>query len=927
MKNLFGARSGLFSVLWLTLLMAGPVSSAAADDAGTARREAAFRSFDGWLERWVATAQAPVAVTKVAEEGVALARERRQALLELARTDPRAALARALPLSVIERLPQAVREQAEEYVDVCGAGFDVAIADDFSQGKAPISRLTRTLTIGDRTYEARVFGRRLATTSKLIHANGIAIDGMVVLQESPLRRMDPDEAAADPTVRAACGAAAESCIAVKVGAQTLVFPDEAALRRHQAALEEDEATLGLQHPAGRDQALAPVKDGTILSAWTTGQKTVLYIRTDFSDRPGDPVAESTVQTTMDGAVNIYYQDSSYDKTSLVTTVTPTMRLPRTAASYEANGDGAILTDAQAVAKAAGFDSATFDRFIVAFPKLSFGYSGKARVGRAGIWLNGSFGSGVTSHELGHNYGVHHANLWQTTDGSVIGPGANVEYGNVFDVMGRGGVKGQFNAWFKTRFDWLLPDEYTSVTGSGTYTIEPIDDPTATGQRALKIVKDTTRNYWVEFRQLFTTNRWAMNGAMLNWGYNTNTGSHLLDTTPGSSNNQNDAPLLVGRTFSDTQSGIHITPVARTVSPPSMNVVVKLGTFPGNSPPLGSLSASATTVARNAPVTLTVTASDSDGDPLAYGWEFDDGQLAPNQAAVTRSWSTAGTKLVRCIVSDLVGGTTTASISITVTSTTTFTVSGTVTAGGQGLSGVVVSDGTRSATTSASGAYTIGGVPNGTYTLTPSREGFTFSPASLSVTVNGANLSGRDFTATAVPANLILEAHFSSGTDGFVYQDDTFRNTAQPNYASGARVASGGVSGGALRVAVGGVDDADIIGMSGGWLVAFNLASAQAVSVSFAYKLTQTANYESDERSEMLAALDGGLLGTGGVVAQIVGNGNGGTPRTTGFQTFRADLGTLAAGTHTLRIGGFNSQKTLADESTEALIDDVLVFRP
>jgi len=316
-----------------------------------------------------------------------------------------------------------------------------------------------------------------------------------------------------------------------------------------------------------------------------------------------------------------------------------------------------------------------------------------------------------------------------------------------------------------------------------------------------------------------------------------------------------------------------------------------------------------------------------GDALAYGWEFDDGTLAPNVPAVTRSWTTAGTKLVRCIVSDMVGGTTTATVSITVTSTTTFTVSGTVTAAGQPLAGVLVSDGTRSATTGASGAYTIGGVPNGTYTLTPSREGFTFSPASLSVTVNGANLSGRNFTATALPANVILEAHFNSGTDGFVYQDDTFRNTAQPAYATGARVTSGGVSGGALRVAVGGVDDADILGMSGGWLVTFDLATAQAVSVSFAYKLTQSADYESDERSEMLATLDGGLLGTGGVVAQIVGNGNGGAPLTTGFQTFQAGLGTLAAGKHTLLLGGFNNQKTLNNESTEILIDDVVVTQP
>jgi hypothetical protein len=903
------------AAVWLALVPAGMAWAA---DEAAARREAAFRNFEGWLQRAGST-----------EEGVTLARERRRALLELARTEPRAFLDRALPLSTLRLLPPQVRALAEEYVDACGAGYDVAIGDDFSRDNAPVSRVTRTLTVGDRTYEAFVFGRRLGTTSKRIHANGIAIDGVVVLQESPLRRMDAGEAAADGTVRATCGAPGRGCIAVKVGAQTLVFEDEAALRRHQAALEADEATPGRQHPAGREEALAPEPPPgpSTLSAWTTGQKTVLYIRADFSDRPGDPVAEATVQSTMDGAVNAYYRDSSYDKTSLVTTVTPTVRLPRTAADYEANGDNPILADAQAAARAIGFDSANFNLFIVAFPRLSFGYSGKAFVGRAGVWLNGSFGSGVTAHELGHNYGVHHANWWRTSDGTVIGQGANVEYGNVFDVMGRGGVKGHFNAWFKTRFDWLLPGEYTTVTASGAFTIEPIDDPAAAGQRALKIVKDSTRSYWVEFRQLFTTNRWAMNGALLNWGYNNNTGSHLLDYTPVSSNAQNDAALLVGRTFSDTQSGIHITPVARTASPPSMDVVVKLGSFPGNTPPDVSLSASATTVARNAPVTLTATASDVNGDALAYGWEFDDGTLAPNLAAVTRSWTTAGSKVVRCIVSDMVGGTTAATITITVTSTSTFTVSGTVTTGGQPLAGVVVSDGTRSATTGASGAYTLAGVPNGTYTLTPSRQGYTFTPATLQVTVNGGNLSGRNFTATAVPANLILEARFNTTTDGFVYQDDAFRGTTQPAYASGARVASGGVSGGALRVAVGGVDDADVLNMSGGWSVTFTLAEAQAVALSFAYKLTQTAHYEADERSEMLATLDGTLLGPGGVIAQIVGDGNGGAARTTGFQTFQAALGTLAAGTHTLAIGAYNTQKTLADESTEALVDDVLVFRP
>jgi hypothetical protein len=415
--------------------------------------------------------------------------------------------------------------------------------------------------------------------------------------------------------------------------------------------------------------------------------------------------------------------------------------------------------------------------------------------------------------------------------------------------------------------------------------------------------------------------------MLNWGYNNNTGSHLLDYTPGSSNSQNDAPVLVGRTFSDTAAGIHITPVVRAGTPPTMDVVVNVGTFPGNAAPTGTLAASSTTVPRNAPVTLTVSATDGNGDPLAYGWVFDDGTIAPNAASVTKSWSTAGTKLVQCVVSDMVGGTTTVSTTITVSSVSVFSVSGTVTAAGQPLAGVLVSDGTRSATTNASGAYTIAGVPNGTYTLTPSRSGFTFSPATLAVTVNGANLSGRNFTAAPVPANILFEAHFGSGADGFTYADDAFRATAQPAYASGAWVASGGFSGGALRVALGGVNETDVVGMSGGFSVSFTLAEAQEVGLSFRHRLTQTADYESDERSEALASLDGVPLGPGGVLAQVAGNGNGGSPVTTGFLLFQQSLGVLPAGAHTIVLGGFNSQKTTTSESTELLVDDVIVYRP
>jgi hypothetical protein len=80
---------------------------------------------------------------------------------------------------------------------------------------------------------------------------------------------------------------------------------------------------------------------------------------------------------------------------------------------------------------------------------------------------------------------------------------------------------------------------------------------------------------------------------------------------------------------------------------------------------------------------------------------------------------------------------------------TYSVSGTVTnSAGTAISGVTVSNGSTSVSTNSSGAYTFTGLNNGTYTLTPSLSGTSFSPASRSVTVNGANVTGQNFTGTS-----------------------------------------------------------------------------------------------------------------------------------------------------------------------------------
>ena len=178
----------------------------------------------------------------------------------------------------------------------------------------------------------------------------------------------------------------------------------------------------------------------------------------------------------------------------------------------------------------------------------------------------------------------------------------------------------------------------------------------------------------------------------------------------------------------------------------------------------------------------------------------------------------------------------------------------------------------------------------------------------------------------MPTEILFDADFDSDSEGFVYRDDAFRGTAAPRYADGERLAAGGLNGGGLRVEIGGVNNRDVLDMSGGFERCFTLTSAAEVTLSFAFKMTHSSKYEADEYSELLVSLDGALQGTNGndFVARITGVNGGGPDQVLGWQTVELDLGLLEAGEHKLIIGGFNNKKTYNNEETEILIDDVVL---
>jgi inhibitor of cysteine peptidase len=81
----------------------------------------------------------------------------------------------------------------------------------------------------------------------------------------------------------------------------------------------------------------------------------------------------------------------------------------------------------------------------------------------------------------------------------------------------------------------------------------------------------------------------------------------------------------------------------------------------------------------------------------------------------------------------------------------YSISGQVTLSGSGLVGVTMtlSGGVSKVTeTNSEGRYSLTGLQNGSYVVTPTKEGYQFSPASQSVTITDSNKDGINFTATA-----------------------------------------------------------------------------------------------------------------------------------------------------------------------------------
>jgi len=345
---------------------------------------------------------------------------------------------------------------------------------------------------------------------------------------------------------------------------------------------------GIFVPAGGAKAAQP--EGT--AAAVTGTKQVAVVMFNFSNNTSQPWSQSFVRgVVFDNAnsVNAYYQDASYGQMSMAGDVFGWYTIADNDAGCRYTTWASL---ARQKASEAGVNLSAYQYVVFAFPTTSScGWAGLAYLPGSESWINGAMDLRVVAHELGHNFGVHHASTQSCTSGGVrvtLSSSCTLdEYGDPFTVMGSSSSRLHLN-WHRAQMGWL--GDIQTVTTSGTYMLAPVE--LSGSPRLLRIARSDGTYFQLEFRQpwglfdSFGAGDAVVNGVTIRIAPDTNqlVQSKLLDATP-STTTFTDAPLPLGQTFADPFSGLQITTAAVSAVGAQLTVQlvsdVQAPTTPGN----------------------------------------------------------------------------------------------------------------------------------------------------------------------------------------------------------------------------------------------------------------------------------------------------------------------------------------------------------
>ncbi len=353
------------------------------------------------------------------------------------------------------------------------------------------------------------------------------------------------------------------------------------------------------HSSGSDVQILSQPD-KVLGVATPTIKKVAVILFNFQDYAIQPISPQRakevtfINTPPNKSAKSYFKEVSFDawslegKLDIQGDVFGWYTIPFNKSSSCSYSEWSNAAKEEAIK--AGVDLSGYDNYIFSFPATP-GCPSVAWTSLGGntSWVVSEFyGPHYVSHELGHNFGLHHANAYNCINESGIrvtidepSNCTSYEYGDPFDVMA--GSTNHFNNVKKGDIGFLEASNTQTITTSGTYSIAPIEKNTSDVQ-SLRIEYSPGIFYYLEYRQPFglydnfLISDPVVNGISIRkaFDYRYFQWSYLLDNTPETSS-YIDSALSVGKTFLDQLRNITVT--TKTISPSNATVDVVFGPPP------------------------------------------------------------------------------------------------------------------------------------------------------------------------------------------------------------------------------------------------------------------------------------------------------------------------------------------------------------
>ncbi len=322
-----------------------------------------------------------------------------------------------------------------------------------------------------------------------------------------------------------------------------------------------------------------------------GEQKTLVVMVNFSNTSTPTLTKATVDDIMFNQVNAFYSENSYGQISVTGTSFGWLDVP-----YAKTCDRPTILSYAMEAVAPLTDITEYSHIFVTGPFESCGFAAWSSIGSTSVntpdgvveastsWINSiTFGPSTMMHEFGHGLGLGHANFYNCGVASLSATGcASVDYGDPFDIMASGVNHPHLNAGNRDFLGWLNSTTLSTVTESGTYTIEPIEANTL-GLKAVRIPRGTNDYLYVEYRQPIGfdsgigSNSDIFEGALFHIGQFT---TNLIDATPTSSSTN--SVLHVGETLVDQKTNTSVTVVEVTPEHIVVNVAVGRVDFTGPS---------------------------------------------------------------------------------------------------------------------------------------------------------------------------------------------------------------------------------------------------------------------------------------------------------------------------------------------------------